>query len=204
MTTNERKISGQSPFPQDPADCLQMARNIFNKARKVSVYRLMTGKRCVGILVASSYYCAHYIKTKRTTCRFQMAHRYPLADQRVMFDENADKLRWFMLPSEAQDLLLGNSQKVKTVVPFSPGEYNGTRNNSISEESVTDASPTIIMAPPPSLPVTRAGGVGSGTTTIGVSYFAPSYSTFDQAGSMYTRHNSLTSFETSSLKRSSR
>lgn len=35
MVANERKISGQSPFPQDPADCLQMARNIFNKARKV-------------------------------------------------------------------------------------------------------------------------------------------------------------------------
>lgn len=103
-----------------------------------------------------------------------MAHRYPLADQRVMFDEKAEKLRWFMLPSEAQDLLLGNCQKVKTKVPFSPGEYCGTRNNSISDDS-SESSPIPIYNVPPTL---------------------------DLCSSLYTRHNSLTSFETSPLKRS--
>ncbi|KDR20201.1 hypothetical protein L798_05680, partial [Zootermopsis nevadensis] len=81
MTVNERRVSGHGTFPpQDYAECLQTARNIFNKARK-------------------------------------MAQRYPLADQCVMFDESTDRLRWFMLPSEAQDLLLGNSQNVTEVFP---------------------------------------------------------------------------------------
>lgn len=106
-----------------------------------------------------------------------MAHRYPLADQRIMFDEETEKLRWFMLPSEAQDLLLGNCQKVKTKVPFSPGEYCGTRNNSISEDH-TESSPTLI----PKCNVSSLLNCSS--------------------SSLYTRHNSLTSYETSPLKRS--
>ncbi|XP_069696202.1 uncharacterized protein [Periplaneta americana] len=93
MTVNERRVSGHGTFPpQDYAECLQTARNIFNKARK-------------------------------------MAQRYPLADQCVMFDERTNRLRWFMLPSEAQDLLLGNSQNVKHDVPFDPIEYTGSRGS---------------------------------------------------------------------------
>lgn len=65
-----------------------------------------------------------------------MAQRYPLADQCVMFDERTNRLRWFMLPSEAQDLLLGNSQNVKHDVPFDPVEYCGSRG------SVTEVHPT--------------------------------------------------------------
>lgn len=105
-----------------------------------------------------------------------MAHRYPLTDQRVVFDGNIDKLRWFMLPSEAQDLLLGNCQKVKTLVPFTPGEYRGSRNNSISTKSSSDSDSGLQKNTSPLLDVS----------------------------SMYCRHNSLTSFETSLLKRSSR
>ncbi|RZF34587.1 hypothetical protein LSTR_LSTR015795 [Laodelphax striatellus] len=56
-----------------------------------------------------------------------MAQRYPLADQCVMFDERTSPLRWFMLPSEAQDLLLGNAARVRTDVPFMPREYHGSR-----------------------------------------------------------------------------
>lgn len=107
---------------------------------------------------------------------FQMAHRYPLADQRVMFDENSDKLRWFMLPSEAQDLLLGNCQSVKTVVPFTPGKYSGTRNDSISSKNASDP----ILVPPRSTPILL------------------------DVDSPYFRHNSLTSLETSQLRRSAR
>lgn len=66
-----------------------------------------------------------------------MAQRYPLADQCVMFDDKTEKLRWFMLPSEAQDLLLGNSQKVKHSVPFDPVSYEGSR-----------ASPVPPLSPP--------------------------------------------------------
>lgn len=55
-----------------------------------------------------------------------MAQRYPLADHCVMFDEHTERLRWFMLPSEAQDLLLGHSQRVKHDVPFEPAVYGGS------------------------------------------------------------------------------
>ncbi|KAF4523112.1 hypothetical protein B566_EDAN003126 [Ephemera danica] len=100
MNFPEIKLQAEDTLPQDYADVLQTARNIFNKARK-------------------------------------MAQRYPLADQCVLFDESTEKLRWFMLPSEAQDLLLGNSQNVKHSVPFDPMAYDGSR-----------ASPIPPMSPP--------------------------------------------------------
>ncbi|XP_043266503.1 uncharacterized protein [Venturia canescens] len=85
MITSERRISGAGGiFPQSYADCLQTARNIFNRARK-------------------------------------MAHRYPLQiDRSASFKEKSEELRWFILPAEAQDLLLGNSQNVKQDLPFDP------------------------------------------------------------------------------------
>lgn len=85
MSASERRVSGSGVFPQNYGDCLQTARNIFNRARK-------------------------------------MAQRYPLQiDKSFNFVcERMEALRWFMLPSEAQDLLLGNSQNVKQDVPFNP------------------------------------------------------------------------------------
>ncbi|KAF7987829.1 hypothetical protein HCN44_003692 [Aphidius gifuensis] len=85
MITSERRVSGAGGvFPQSCSDCLQTARNIFNRSRK-------------------------------------MAHRYPLQiDRSVSFSEKGDSLRWFILPGEAQDLLLGNSQNVKQDIPFDP------------------------------------------------------------------------------------
>ncbi|XP_046395677.1 uncharacterized protein LOC124162951 [Ischnura elegans] len=106
MTLGDQKgSSSMSSLPQDYADCLQTARGIFNKARK-------------------------------------MAQRFPLADQSVMFDEKTERLRWFMLPSEAQDLLLANSQKVKTEVPFDPAGYVGSRGSSGSCEDAPVPSPS--------------------------------------------------------------
>nr|XP_034171195.1 uncharacterized protein LOC117600215 isoform X1 [Osmia lignaria] len=85
MNASERRVSGSGVLPQNYADCLQTARNIFNRARK-------------------------------------MAQRYPLQIDRgySYVPERLEFLRWFMLPSEAQDLLLGNSQNVKQDVPFNP------------------------------------------------------------------------------------
>ncbi|XP_029666836.1 uncharacterized protein LOC115237739 [Formica exsecta] len=85
MSATERRVSGSGIFPQTYGDCLQTARNIFNRARK-------------------------------------MAQRYPLQiDKSFNFVcQRMEALRWFMLPSEAQDLLLGNSQNVKQDVPFNP------------------------------------------------------------------------------------
>lgn len=96
MTTNERKISGPGVFPQTYQDCLQTARNLFNRARKT-------------------------------------AHRTPLSDPGVVFDERSGRLRWFMLPNEAQDLLLGHSQNVKHDVPFDPAVSH--RRSLISESN---------------------------------------------------------------------
>ncbi|XP_014604764.1 PREDICTED: uncharacterized protein LOC106787160 [Polistes canadensis] len=85
MNASERRVSGSGVFPQSYSDCLQTARNIFNRARK-------------------------------------MAQRYPLQTDRIFtfISEQTEQLRWFMLPNEAQDLLLGNSQNVKQEVPFNP------------------------------------------------------------------------------------
>lgn len=104
MTLNERKISGPGVFPQTYQDCLQTARNLFNRSRKA-------------------------------------AQRNPLPDQGVVFDERSRKLRWFILPSEAQDLLLGNSQNVKQEVPFDPVVTSSRRsfieNNDIEMISIS-------------------------------------------------------------------
>lgn len=73
-----------------------------------------------------------------------MAKRFPLPDQRSMFSERAEKLRWFMLPSEAQDLLLGQSSSlIKQRVPFSPTTYHGSNRNS---ESSGVSSPNSSLA----------------------------------------------------------
>ncbi|XP_054261315.1 uncharacterized protein LOC128985628 isoform X2 [Macrosteles quadrilineatus] len=103
MAIHERKVSGVASCPTDYSECLQTARNIFNKARK-------------------------------------MAQRYPLGDQCVMFNEETNHLRWFMLPSEAQDLLLGNCINVKTCVPFTPSDYAGSRGGENSPIPLTTFS----------------------------------------------------------------
>lgn len=106
MMASERRVSGAGGvFPQSYSDCLQTARNIFNRARK-------------------------------------MAHRYPLQiDRSVTFSERGETLRWFILPGEAQDLLLGNSQNVKHILPFDPAvKKNQWRNElttSTSQGTVT-------------------------------------------------------------------
>ncbi|XP_022913298.2 uncharacterized protein [Onthophagus taurus] len=83
MTMNERRISGPGLFPQNYSECLQTARNLFNRARKTAM-------------------------------------RNPYEDQGIRFDARAEKLRWFMLPHEAQDILTSNSQNIKHTVPFDP------------------------------------------------------------------------------------
>lgn len=107
MNATERRVSGSGVFPQSYGDCLQTARNIFNRARK-------------------------------------MAQRYPLQiDKSFNFMcKRMEALRWFMLPSEAQDLLLGNSQNVKQDVPFNPllawNRYSHTHTASNCHDSLVN------------------------------------------------------------------
>jgi len=86
-----------------------------------------------------------------------LAQRYSLADQRVLFDEKTEKLRWFMLPSEAQDLLLGHSQNVKHSVPFDPVGYEGSRASPLSTPT---SPPTVIVDSDTGSPINFAVGGG--------------------------------------------
>lgn len=84
MLFNDRRISSPGAFPQNFADCLQTARNLFNRSRK------MAQKSTVGEGLF------------------------------LNLSDSSEKLRWYMLPGEAHELLLGHSQNVKHSVPFDP------------------------------------------------------------------------------------
>ena len=165
MQTFERRVSGQAPCPQDTGDCLHTARNIFNKARKVSTDPFMFDPTVsvYSALITLSLYSIN-----------QMAQRYPLPDQRLMFHESTAALRWFMLPSEAQDLLLGNVQNVKQEVPFDPAPYTGARGRTSSCDSMS-----------------------SGETTPAVQQTSPVSNSCAQPKfpNLLARHNSLSSIE---------
>ncbi|CAH1728432.1 unnamed protein product [Chironomus riparius] len=85
MLFNDRRISAPGGFPQNFPDCLQTARNLFNRARKTA---------------------------QRSNVDENLYMKLP--------NENAEKLRWYMLQREAHELLLGHSQNVKHTVPFDP------------------------------------------------------------------------------------
>ncbi|XP_017772669.1 PREDICTED: uncharacterized protein LOC108559823 [Nicrophorus vespilloides] len=90
MTMNERRISGTGHFPQNYSECLQTARDLFNKARRIAI-------------------------------------RKPFSNAPIVYDSRSEKLRWFMLQHEAQDILVGNSQNIKHTVPFNPLGFSGSR-----------------------------------------------------------------------------
>jgi hypothetical protein len=87
MMFSDRRISSPGGFPTSFADCLQTARNLFNRARK------MAQKSTVG----ENLYL-------------------------MLSSDVTEKLRWYMLPGEAHELLLGHSQNVKHTVPFDPNK----------------------------------------------------------------------------------
>ncbi|XP_018336222.1 uncharacterized protein LOC108744801 [Agrilus planipennis] len=106
MTMNERRISGPGVFPQNYSECLQTARNLFNRARKT-------------------------------------ISRSPFPDQSIHFDSRSEKLRWFMIPKEAQNILMGKSQNVKNTVPFNPVGYAGSRKcDKIRDGNTCSSSPS--------------------------------------------------------------
>ncbi|XP_065157950.1 uncharacterized protein [Atheta coriaria] len=103
MTMNERRISGPGLFPQSYPECLQTARNLFNRARKIAM-------------------------------------RSSSDEQGIKFDTRAEKLRWFMLQHEAQDILTGNSQNIKHDVPFNPQGFSGSKRTEKENEKITSNS----------------------------------------------------------------
>lgn len=111
MLCSDRRISGPGLFPQSFADCLQTARNLFNRARKMSLRAALStdsaaaagGRGAAGAATATT-------TTAAPTAVLKLAHA------------QAEALRWWMLPGEANELLLGHSQNVKHVVPFDPNK----------------------------------------------------------------------------------
>nr|XP_034836610.1 uncharacterized protein LOC117992978 isoform X2 [Maniola hyperantus] len=104
ITSHERRISGPGIFPHTYTECLQTARNLFNRARKLAM-------KCSTV------------------------------EPEFGFNPKIDYLRWFMLPKEAHDLLLGKSANVKHIVPFDPSGYTGARKslNHVSRSSNTSS-----------------------------------------------------------------
>ncbi|XP_039747703.1 uncharacterized protein LOC120624937 isoform X4 [Pararge aegeria] len=104
ITSHERRISGPGIFPHTYTECLQTARNLFNRARKLAM-------KCSTV------------------------------EPEFGFNPKIDYLRWFMLPKEAHDLLLGKSANVKHIVPFDPSGYTGARKslNNVSRSSNTSS-----------------------------------------------------------------
>ncbi|XP_055618448.1 uncharacterized protein LOC129763418 isoform X2 [Toxorhynchites rutilus septentrionalis] len=84
MLFSDRRISGPGSFPQNYADCLQTARNLFNRARKMAQ------------------------RSASDEIILKLPH------------PSVENLRWYMLPGEAHELLLGHSHSVKNTVPFDP------------------------------------------------------------------------------------
>jgi hypothetical protein len=59
---------------------------------------------------------------------FQEAYKFTLPDQSIMY-KDVENLRWFMLPSEALDLLQTNGRaRVPDSVPFTPKVYEPYRH----------------------------------------------------------------------------
>lgn len=105
MTMNERRISGPGMFPQSYSECLQTARNLFNRSRKTAI-------------------------------------RNPYNDQNINFDARAEKLRWFMTQQEAQGILTGNYQNIKSTVPFDPTKASSLKKRDKESASITPVSNT--------------------------------------------------------------
>ncbi|CAH2088065.1 unnamed protein product [Euphydryas editha] len=110
ITAHERRISGPGIFPQTYTECLQTARNLFNRARKLAM-------KCSSV------------------------------EPEVTFNPKIDYLRWFMLPKEAHDLLLGKSASVKHIVPFDPSGYTGARKSLNISRCSNTSSPILGSSP---------------------------------------------------------
>ncbi|XP_021187430.3 uncharacterized protein LOC110374163 isoform X3 [Helicoverpa armigera] len=77
----------------------------------------------------------------------KLAMKCSTAEPEVSFNPRIDYLRWFMLPKEAHDLLLGRSGNVKHIVPFDPSGYTGARKSlNLTRSSIT-SSPILGSSP---------------------------------------------------------
>lgn len=129
MLFSDRRISGQGTYPTSYADCLHVARSLFNKSRKMAIRATP----------------AEHINLK-------------------LKKDNEEQLRWYMLPAEAHELLLGHSQHVKVAVPFDPNKLAESpslsllqihRHNSLSALEIKRAKSRSLPASPVQLTMSR-------------------------------------------------
>ncbi|KAK3925055.1 tRNA-cytidine(32) 2-sulfurtransferase [Frankliniella fusca] len=169
VATEGWKLLPQYILNPDTGEWRHNTNTVFRDRKWLGSIRYVDGKmQCFERRVSGQSPCPHDTGDCLHTARNifnkarKMAQRYPLPDQRLMFDEHTAALRWFMLPSEAQDLLLGNVQNVKQEVPFDPTPYSGARGRTASCDSassgettpgVQHTSPTSNGSTPPKCPL---------------------------------------------------
>uniref|UniRef100_A0A8D9FGV6 tRNA 2-thiocytidine biosynthesis protein TtcA n=1 Tax=Cacopsylla melanoneura TaxID=428564 RepID=A0A8D9FGV6_9HEMI len=176
MTATEAwKLLPQYVVNPETAEWRHSTNTIFRDRKWLGNIRYVDGKMTVNERKVSSSQnpCPHDYNDILHTARNifnkarKIAVRHPLADQCSMFNERTDKLRWFMLPSEAQDLLLGQTPKVRQTVPFAPAEYCER----------TNTTPTPLLSPP----------LGGGCVSPDLISIASSQ--------QFSRHNSLSALD---------
>ncbi|XP_039443360.1 uncharacterized protein LOC120423569 isoform X4 [Culex pipiens pallens] len=188
MLFSDRRISGPGTFPQTYSDCLQTARNLFNRARKMAQ------------------------RSSSEEIILKLPHT------------SVENLRWYMLPGEAHELLLGHSHNVKNTVPFdptripentslmmihrhhslsaldikrfksrslpaSPLQISIRRQHSSSPQQSHSPTPTPTPTPTSSPPIVRFS-LGSGEVTGGC--YSPPLQQHQQLTSLMTAHDNST------------
>ncbi|KAE9540014.1 hypothetical protein AGLY_005266 [Aphis glycines] len=151
VATEGWKLLPQYTLNPETGEWKHHTNNVFRDRKWLGSIRYTDGKlsvpeRKISVQNTCPADYAECLKTARNTFNKarKMAKRFPLPDQRSMFTEKAEHLRWFMLPSEAQDLLLGHSSShIKQRVPFSPAVYYGSPRTS---ESSNVSSPNSSLA----------------------------------------------------------
>lgn len=129
VATEGWKLLPQYVLNPDTGEWRHHTNSVFKERKWLGSIRYTDGKMIAserrvsgagGIFPQSHSDCLHTARNIFNRAR-KMAHRYPLQiDRSVSFSESSEALRWFILPGEAQDLLLGNSQNVKQDPPFDP------------------------------------------------------------------------------------
>lgn len=148
VATEGWKLLPQYTLNPETGEWKHHTNNVFRDRKWLGSIRYTDGKlsvpeRKISVQNTCPADYAECLKTARNTFNKarKMAKRFPLPDQRSMFTEKAEHLRWFMLPSEAQDLLLGHSSShIKQRVPFSPAVYYGSPRTSESSNVSTPNS----------------------------------------------------------------
>ncbi|KAJ6637178.1 tRNA-cytidine(32) 2-sulfurtransferase [Pseudolycoriella hygida] len=144
MMFNDRRISGPGLFPQNYSDCLQTARNLFSRARKVA-QKSATVKVTLRLNDDHAETFRWYVQPSAFNCN-------------ILFNKIFCR---YMLPGEAHELLLGHSQNVKHEVPFDPNKafvptalfYLTHRHNSLSALDVKRFKSRSLPSSPISIPI---------------------------------------------------